>query len=131
MQNGNIIVNGQSNVTRLRVMIYGDNNLWCTTDAPSYKESRAYIYHDPIESFIIGHTIQINIQLISGEYQSSQGSPSIAFWNKANDNALFSGLDGTTWVVTDKPELIALCIYKGTYNDAVFKVTIKDLTILE
>ena len=131
MQNGNIIMNGQSNVTRLRVIIYGDNNLWCTTDAPSYKESRAYIYHDPIESFIIGHTIQINIQLISGEYQSSQGSPSIAFWNKANDNALFSGLDGTTWVVTDKPELIALCIYKGTYNDAVFKVTIKDLTILE
>lgn len=133
MENGNVIVDGRINAGCLRVMIYGNEKLYCLDYKPAYKESIAYIYHDSIQSFIIGHTVQINIQLIDGNYQLDNLNkvPGITLWNKANSDKIFFGFNKDTWVVTEQPELVAFCLYPGEYNNAVFKVTFVDLTALE
>jgi hypothetical protein len=53
----------------------------------------------------------------------------ITLWNK-NAGRLYMGPNNSTWTVTDYPEMIAFCAYSGEYNNAVFKVTITDLTAL-
>lgn len=132
MQKGNVIINGSISVPCLRTGIYGQTVL-CASNTPSYARYPK-LYQDSLQSFIIDHTIQINIQLIEGSYELAPDSESdkcqIALWNK-NAGRLYVGPNNSTWTVTDYPEMIAFCAYSGEYNNAVFKVTITDLTALQ
>ncbi len=118
-----------------------------TTSTPNLNNmSRAYD-GIPLESFKIGHKYLIGIELISGTYQLQSIDTSVMQAAKifiqlhdSDGNSIFritndsSNQSSTNfyreWICNKLPDCAFFGLRAGTYNNAVFKIIIKDLTVI-
>lgn len=118
------------NLLRFAVFNDGGDTRKVISVAPTYEGySRWYA---PINDFIIGHTYYFGVRLISGSYTWTGTSSQDNFFDVRTqaDGVLYQDKN-STWICDKIPEMVCFQIGKGSYQNAVFELSIIDVTEFE
>ena len=129
-----ITINGSITNHILRIFLYGP--LLIATGNPKYSNS-AYqkVYLDPITSFTPGHRIKAEIKLISGTYSTTEKYYEEEYPPYLDLRDIQHGENAWTLhisnnyenIITFQPQMICCGFRQGTYENAVFEFSIKDM----
>lgn len=122
-----IILDGENVSNLLRFAIFNDSDGKVSSTAPSYSNRPAW--YSPINIFTVGHTYNISVQLVSGTYTFTGTSTLDNFIDVRTqaDGALYQSKN-SNWVCNKIPEMICFSVGKGVYSNAVFEISILDVT---
>ena len=126
------IFNGeQSTGNLLRFAVFNDSATVVSSTAPTYANRPAW--YSPITSFIVGHRYWFGVKLVSGSYEWTGTSALDNFFDvrvQASGEVLYQSKNGS-WVCNKIPEMICFTLGKGTYNNAIFELSILDVTFID
>lgn len=120
-------IDGVITSTILRFAIFNDQASFISSTSPSYSNRPAW--YSPITKFVIGHKYYFSIRLISGDVVLEPYTSGLdSYFDVRNQSGTLYQSKNSEWECTDIPEMICAAFRKGTYTNAVFQLSIIDLT---
>lgn len=119
--------NGSTTSSLLRFAIFNDSQTKVSSTAPSYANRPAW--YNAIDNFVVGHKYYFGVKLLSGSYEWTGTTPLDNFIDvRTKDDGILYQSRNSEWICTVKPEMICFSIGKGSYQNAVFELSIIDTT---
>ena len=124
------LINGTITSTIVRFAIFNDQASFISSTAPSYSNRPAW--YSPITKFVTGHKYYFSIRLISGDVALEAYSSGLdSYFDVRTQSSTLYQSKNSEWECTATPEMICVALRKGTYTNAVFQLSIIDLTEYE
>lgn len=119
--------NGSTTSSLLRFAIFNDSQTKVSSTTPSYANRPAW--YNTIDNFVVGHKYYFGVKLLSGSYEWTGTTPLDNFIDvRTKDDGILYQSRNSEWICTVKPEMICFSIGKGSYQNAVFELSIIDTT---